>query len=332
MSNNLKSCCIEKNEKEDLEVEISVIVPIYNVEKYLRRCLNSLCAQRFQAVEFLLINDGSTDRSGAICDEYSSKDSRFKVFHKLNGGLSSARNYGIDNSRGKYLLFLDSDDWVTADFCSASYSIAKSKNADLVMFMYRIAKNSHVYFDRKCDIDEGYKTWSEGIDIILGAGGVYAWNKLYKRTLFNDIRYPQGRVFEDSQVTWQLIYLAERIYFTRKPLYFYFMRRNSIIHQKNRCFAKDRFEMKMQMNDGLRKVGYSSYNLTCLLVNAALSYIIQIKEKSCDEDGVRARDILNTNHFIPKEFSWKKRLLLFLYFKNMWLFNFCCILTGKRLA
>ena len=142
-------------------VRLSVIVPVYRVEKYIYRCLDSLSRQNFEEVEFLLIDDGSPDRCGKICDEYTLKDPRFIVFHKENGGLSTARNYGIDKARGEYLLFVDSDDWVAPDFCKTSYELAAHNNADVVIFMHQIVKESRFLPVKTKHLKEGLKTQKE---------------------------------------------------------------------------------------------------------------------------------------------------------------------------
>ena len=117
---------------------VSVIVPVYNVEEYLRKCIDSIVAQTLKDIEIILVDDGSTDGSGTICDEYASQDKRVRVVHKINGGLSSARNTGIEAASAPFLMFIDSDDWVEPNFCEKPYLAAKNNNADLVLFSFRI--------------------------------------------------------------------------------------------------------------------------------------------------------------------------------------------------
>ena len=129
--------------------QISVIVPVYNAEKYLHRCIDSILAQTFSDFELLLIDDGSKDNSGRICDEYAAKDSRIRVFHKKNGGVSSARNMGLDNAKGDWITFVDSDDWVKQDYL---YSMISQPDADLIMSSFDIIENFGKWLHiRTCD-------------------------------------------------------------------------------------------------------------------------------------------------------------------------------------
>ena len=313
-------------------VDLSVIVPIYKVEKYLTRCLNSLLIQDLEHVEFILVDDGSPDCCGEICEHYANLDSRFKVFHKENGGLSSARNYGIDHSSGEYIMFVDSDDWVSSDFCRTAYSAALEHKSDLVMFDYQVVSSDNEikphYHDRK----EGKCSWQEGIDLLLGQVGVYAWNKLYKRSLFEGIRYPEGRLFEDSPTTWKLICKAENVYYIENTLYFYYMRSDSILHQTSIKALQDRFEMKKQFFDGVTELGYSSDKITYVLSPIVLGYAVKVKRNSADSVSEQVYNILNSYNRVPENLSWKQKIIMFIYMKNTNLFDFLCDLTGRRLT
>ena len=314
-----------------MDIKVSVIVPVYKVQEYIERCLDCLCAQDLDNIEFLLVVDGSTDRSGAICEEYARKDSRFTVYYKENGGLSSARNYGIDRARGEFIMFVDSDDWVRSDFCRTSYECAINNNSDLVMFCREVVHSpSDAVRERRTDLAEGHKTWQEAIDLLLGSVNVYAWNKLYKRSLFEGIRYPEGRLFEDQPVTWQLVYKAENIYFTNEVLYYYFLRNDSIAHQETYKATKDKFEMRMVFYEGVRKKGYSNEKLNSAIANAALSYAMRVKPTPDDEVSVRVNKVLKSYKKIPKNLSFTQRVLMFLYLKNIHLFDFSCKIIDKR--
>ena len=314
-------------------IDISVIVPVFRVEKYLRRCLDSLQAQRFENVEFLLIDDGSPDKSGLICEEYAAIDSRFKVYHKENGGLSSARNYGIEKACGEYLMFVDSDDWVSSEFCSHAISLAKRKDVDLVMFAHQVVYESTDLITKKPSLEEGYKTWQEGIDLmLLGGFGVYAWNKLYKRTLFDGICYPEGRFFEDQATTWKLIYNAKRIYSTNNVLYYYFMRSGSIIHRQSAQVIRDRFEMKLQLYDGLNEKGYSKSTLDVILIDAAMYYVVRMKAAPNDATYARACDFLQNSQAYSTKLDRKHRFRIRLFLRHKKLFNFVCFVSRRRVA
>jgi glycosyltransferase involved in cell wall biosynthesis len=313
------------------QIDISVIVLVFGVEKYLRRCLDSLLAQNFENVEFLLIDDGSTDKSRQICEEYAAKDSRFIVFHKENGGVSSVRNYGIEKARGDYLMFVDGDDWVNPDYCARPFSLAKEKDVDLVMFAHQEVYESTELITKKTSLEEGYKTWQEGIDLmLLGGFGVYAWNKLYKRTLFDDIRYPDGRSFQDQETTWKLIYKAKRIYCSNTVLYYYFMRDDSVTHQMSAKKVTDRFEMKLQLFDGLEAKGYLKPEFDKVRLDAALHYVMRIKARPNDSNYPRAREIIQNCSASYKKFDRKHRFLIRLFLKHRKLFDLVCTISGKR--
>lgn len=317
---------------DSTDINISVIVPVFRVEEYIERCLDSLSAQDLDNIEFLLIDDGSPDRCGEICEEYAAKDPRFHVFHKENGGLSSARNYGIDRARGEYIMFVDSDDWVRPDFCRTAYSCAIKNNSDLVMFCNKIVRSIYESsFERKTELVEGHKSRQEAIDLLLNGVNVYAWNKIYKRTLFEGIRYPEGRLFEDQPVTWKLVYKAQNVYFTNEILYFYFMRDNSIVHQESYKATKDKFEMRMSFYEGIKEIGYSSDLLNWAIANVALSYAMRVKATPNDEISVRVNKILKSYKSIPNNLMLAQKALMFMYINDIPLFDVCCNLMGKRI-
>jgi len=321
-----------KTTKQSTEIRISVIVPIYCVETCLRRCLDSLCLQDLDRIEFILVDDGSPDCCGEICDEYARKDDRFRVFHKENGGLSSARNYGIDHARGEYLMFVDSDDWVTPNFCSRAYELAMQNNADMVMFMFQIVEGHHYFPVKTKHLENGVKARKEALDLLFDEPGVFAWNKLYKKALFDGVRYPVGRVYEDQAVTWKLVYKANRVYYTNHVLYYYFMRSTSIMHQETVQTAKDKFEMKYLFYNELKKTGYSSEKFLSLLPGCAMAYAMRVKENPSDKTGVLVHEILRNYHTIPQSFLWQQKVMLFLYRKNIHLFDMACIIGGKRIT
>lgn len=215
---------------------ISIIVPIYKVERYLERCINSILAQSYKNLEIILVDDGSPDNCGKICDEYAKKDCRVKVIHKKNGGLSDARNCGIDKSSGEYLMFVDSDDYIDKNICEKLISVSKKHNCDIVMCnIYRVVNNK-IYFEKeisslpKNEILDGItvmKDFFKNFSMIL----YVSWNKLYKRNLFfnnEKIRFPFGELFEDMFVNYRLYNLSKRIFILSDRLYYYVTRKNSI--------------------------------------------------------------------------------------------------------
>ena len=200
---------------------ISVIVPVYNTEKYLDECVQSILNQSFTDFELLLIDDGSTDRSGAICDQYAAKDERVRVFHTENGGVSSARNVGLDEAKGEWIAFVDSDDWVSSKLLECLYSEAEKGKHDLVFCNYaEVYKGQTVVSQHLCCTSK--RDYINGI--IEGLLGSYLWNKLIHRNLFSKTTkfYNGYDLWEDLQMSVQLFFYAESVCaLDTKPLYFH---------------------------------------------------------------------------------------------------------------
>jgi len=218
--------------KEVVSDLISIIIPVYNVEKYLSRCLDSVINQSFSNIEVLLIDDGSTDRSGFLCDEYAKKDRRIKVLHKTNGGQSSARNVGLDNANGKYIGFVDSDDWIDFDVYLFLYNQLKETDADIANLKCVFAhENTAIDKQNKVSIQifEGKdclrNLMYEGTVGIPAAFGVY--RGLYRKELLEDLKFVEGRINEDIVFCYQLYKRARRIVVSDRVGYFYFVNENS---------------------------------------------------------------------------------------------------------
>lgn len=207
---------------------ISVVIPVYNVEKYLRQCLDSVINQTYSDLEILIVDDGSTDNSGAICDGYLT-DSRVKVFHTDNHGLSSARNYALNRIQGDYIAFLDSDDWLEQNALEYLISTAKRTNADIVVCeFYQEYVGKTIGPKRTCGEFVAEQTAILDAMIVERKLTEDAWNKLYRVELFSDIRYPDNRVFEDKATTYKLLQKASLLAYTPLPLIHYRNRNNSI--------------------------------------------------------------------------------------------------------
>jgi glycosyltransferase involved in cell wall biosynthesis len=211
-----------------MEKIISVIVPVYNVEDYLPKCLDSILQQSFTDFELILIDDGSTDRSGKICDQYAQIDNRIKVIHQKNGGLSNARNSGIDIAIGKYFSFVDSDDWIDKNMLFEMHQQALQNNADIVIAGHFIVDLDETIEVNIKVIKQRILNQFEAISLILADEEIhsFAWDKLYKRELFEEIRYPDGRVFEDTATTYKLFNKAS-ILVQMNQAYYYYLRRES---------------------------------------------------------------------------------------------------------
>lgn len=209
--------------------EISIIVPVYNVETYLRKCIDSILTQTFTDFELILVDDGSPDRCGEICEEYANRDSRVVVIHKENGGLSSARNAGLDAARGEYIGFVDSDDYIKEDMYATLYNHLVSNNADISIcgishcFNNQTAPSNKQFFDKLTDSISALKLILEGESI-----SVNAVNKLYKRSIFDNLRYPLGKTSEDAYVIVEVMLKASIVHIDTSPKYYYVHRENSI--------------------------------------------------------------------------------------------------------
>ena len=218
--------------------KISIIVPVYNVEKYLDNCINSILKQTYNDFEVLLINDGSTDNSGKICEFYAQKDNRLIVKHTDNHGLSAARNLGILLSKGEFITFIDSDDYVSEDFLEYITFIQNKTHADIVSISHittnKLVLNKHKNHINKINI---YNT-NDALYYYLYSLVAYkndeasAWGKLFKRKIFENIRFPEGKSYEDMVTTFKAIMKAHLYVKSDKTCYFYFMRDSSVIRSE----------------------------------------------------------------------------------------------------
>jgi glycosyltransferase involved in cell wall biosynthesis len=213
---------------------VSVIVPIYKVEQYLARCVESIRNQTYENLEIILVDDESPDGCPKMCDEYKERDSRIRVIHQQNKGLSGARNAGIDIASGEYLVFVDSDDFIDKDFVWVLYEAAKETNSEIALCKYEYVKGDGLTQSHKL----GKRSTFTGVQLIEemyspdGAFFVVAWNKLYHKSLFTNIRYPEGRIHEDEATTHQLYFEAKKGVFVDRYLYGYFIGGESITRKK----------------------------------------------------------------------------------------------------
>lgn len=207
---------------------ISIIVPVYNVEKYLPKCIDSILAQTFTDFELILVDDGSPDRCGEICDEYAGKDSRIVVIHKENGGQSSARNMGLDIARGEYIGFVDSDDYIAKDMYETLYNNLVNNNADIsICGIYHCYINGKIvsnkpFMSKLVDNISALRIMIEGIYT-----DVSACNKLYKRNIFDALRYPVGTTCEDLYLIADIMLKISSVYIDTTPKYYYLHREGS---------------------------------------------------------------------------------------------------------
>lgn len=230
--------------------KVSIIVPVYNVEKYLKRCVDSLIRQIYTNIEIILVNDGSTDTSGVICDSYQDIDERICVYHKPNGGLSDARNYGIRKVSGEYICFVDSDDCVDEQFIGILINTIHTYNVQIAAVgfyefsSFEIPNKALLHTCETIQILNGKQALSALFTKDLYCN--FAWNKIYKRELFKSISYPKGKKMEDLGTTYRLLLAADKIAYNSSQLYFYFQRPDSIMHQPDESFFNDILDLSAE--------------------------------------------------------------------------------------
>ena len=203
---------------------ISVIIPVYKVEKYLSKCIDSVLNQTYSNLEIILVDDGSPDNCGVICDEYAKNDNRIKVIHKENGGQADARNIGIGIATGEYVAFVDSDDYLNKKMYEVLYNLSKEQKADAVFCeLQRFSEDEIVNEDCNSNHEIKVLTKVEALDEILFNDNVgnYLMPKLYKRNIIEGIYFPKGRMYEDVATLFKMIDRTEKVVYTTQKLYYY---------------------------------------------------------------------------------------------------------------
>lgn len=248
--------------------KISVVIPVYNVEKYLARCLDSVLAQTFEDYEVVLVNDGATDSSPQICETYAQKHTRIRLYHKANGGLSDARNYGTERAQGEYIAYIDSDDYVSPEYLSCLYELLIRSDADVACCGYIWTPDDRADFSQ---VDGSEETVMDGVQAcrrILCEKGFkmeVAWGKLYKKKLTDKHLFPVGRVQEDVATTFLYFLDSRRVAVTDRCLYGYFINNQGI--QLSKPTVK-------RLDDALWSAFYRVDTLICLGHNDLAAFAI----------------------------------------------------------
>lgn len=259
--------------------KISVIVPVYKAEAYLHRCVDSILAQTFQDFEVLLIDDGSPDRSGEMCDEYARKDRRVRVFHKENGGVSSARQCGMDNAQGEYTIHADPDDWVEPDMLEELYREAKEEDADMVICdFYEERKGKTIYVRQQPSSLDHETVLCELFQQLHGS----CWNKLVKRVCYSKygVKFPMELSFcEDLYVNARLVFQNVKIAYVQKAFYHYdqMVNAESLVHRPTSFILAQMKVLRMLLKNALLQSFNSIYPY--MLCNQAL--VILRGDKDC---------------------------------------------------
>lgn len=240
------------NNIKNSEVVISIIMPIYKAEDYLEKSITSILNQTFKNFELILVDDGSPDNSGKICDELAVNDNRIKVIHKKNGGASTARNAGLDIAKGEFIAFVDSDDWIEPTLFEILFNLAKKHDADISQCNYIKTENEDIKIEN--DKNEIIKTFNkiESLNNLYNemyVSTVVLWNKIYKKSLFDEIRFPNMRIFEDEAIMYKLLYKSNKLVYTNQKLYYYRNTPDSIMNakfDKKRLCMLDVFDEKVR--------------------------------------------------------------------------------------
>ena len=216
-----------------METAISVIVPVYRVEKYLPACIDSILNQTFTDFELILVDDGSPDRCPEICDETAKRDARVRAIHQANQGLSAARNAGIEAAHGAWLSFVDSDDFLAPDFLKALHDAAVRAGADCALCGVQLTDEAGQKIGQLLSVADGVRTGRSILETLCRASEIpylVAWNKLYRRDVFQTLRYPVGMQNEDTYLAAELFDTVQTVICVSKPMYFYRQRADSIMH------------------------------------------------------------------------------------------------------
>ncbi len=284
---------------------ISIVVPVYKVEKYLHRCVDSILAQTFKDFELILVDDGSPDRCGEICDEYALKDDRIRVVHQENQGLSVARNVGIELARGEYIGFVDSDDYIHQDMYHRLYEELKNSDASFAMCDYYIV-NEDLSMKSIHDFKKNLMTPLEALPMLNSMMG-FAWNKLYKKNIFKNLRYPPGRIYEDGLIAHKIFYFSDRIIYIPDKLYYYFQSSNSITRNAKLI---NKLEIVNVLCERINF--YEENNMPILIkdtINRALNTFIEIREEVTSRYSYSKEDrkklLATKNHL--RSMLWKYR-------------------------
>lgn len=235
---------------------ISVIIPVFNVGAYLDKCMTSVVQQSYKELEIIVVDDGSTDNSPQICDNWSVKDDRVHVIHKENGGLSDARNAGLAVATGSYISFVDSDDWLKPQFMETLMRTLKENNADIAECgVLYVDEQDHVLRKRCCQEDKVVKSKIEALCALVKENGIYqtVWNKLYKRDVLEGILFEKGKYNEDDFWTYQVFDRAEKLVAISDELYCYLQRNSSIMGSGYQLKRLDGLEARFRRMEYLQK-------------------------------------------------------------------------------
>ncbi len=309
---------------------VSIIVPIYNVEQYIMRCLKSLLSQTYENIEIILVDDGSTDNCGELCDIIHKKyPDKIIVVHKQNGGLSDARNIGLKIAKGSYIAFVDSDDFISNKMIEIMVSNLQKYNVDMVCVNFQEFSDDTLIISLKNNEEHIYiYDKFQAIKALFSSQKFcnFAWNKLYRVELFENIEFPKGRKMEDLGTTYLLIEKCHRILYNSQKLYYYYQRYDSILHTPDKKFYVDKFTLAIERYYYLKnKYGdfYENIDYIITIIFECYQYI----KDDCILKGLAEEEIKYLSKKQKSFFSIKRniKMLIFRFNKKAYY-----ILFGKK--
>ncbi len=309
--------------------KVSIVVPIYNVEKYLNKCIDSIISQTYSNLEIILVDDESPDSCPTICEEYKKKDKRVKVIHQKNMGLSGARNTGIEMATGEYIMFQDSDDTIDSKCVETLYKLVKKDNTSISicgrLYEFENGEKKCKYsddFTKKYDLESAIEEMNSFYYFDMSACG-----KLFNKQLFNDIRFPVGKLSEDYFIMYKLFLKSGYVSYTTKPMYNYLQRQNSISKNKkvNTQFIDAAYEQMVDLenySEEMKKIVHTAYASAYLTV---IDTYINQKMKCPKKLLKEAKNVIKQNKSIiknNKKLSRAKKIQFNLFNINYYLYRF----------
>ena len=320
--------------KENKNPKISVVIPIYKVEKYLDKCVESVVNQTYKNLEIFLVDDGSPDNCPKMCDDWAKKDKRIKVIHKQNGGLSDARNFGIEKATGDYIMFVDSDDYLDEKICETLLNLNLKHNTDFAMCDAKViyeTPNNNISTPTQ-EITERVFEKEQIIPLLVKTDIKYlmtAWAKLYIIEIFKNLRYDKGKIHEDEFILHKLLNITNKFVYINEPLYCYLQREGSITHSKlenSYRFVHDAFKARYEFL--INETKYYNESITAALFFFRFRYAL-VKRNKLSKDFLK----LHYNSYLEFYKKAKKKNIkdiAFKFFPNLYTFLYNIFRKKKK--
>lgn len=305
---------------------ISIIVPIYNRLKYLDKCLYSICCQSYVDFEVLLIDDGSTDGSANICKKYCDMDSRFQYYYQEHKGVSSVRNYGLKLARGEWISFIDSDDWIGTEFLNAMWKEAQHSHADIVVSGYERVDDEGKCLKKDVFDDAILSSGQALLMVCKNIIADYVWNKIFRKELWDNIHFPEDRVYEDILVMYRVFMCAKRVSVISTCQYYYLLHLDSIVATKK--FLFDNFYALKERYDTLCRYSQERQDITNEMCQEAFLHMIPVMylilyDMPKELKMQRPEDYGEVRHYWGETRKWckpkNKKLRLQLYYPRLYM-------------